>query len=442
MYPGPAVPLGDECAGTIVALGGGVDDLRVGDEVVAVAVGALGTFATTDARLVARKPAGLSFEQAATIPIAFLTATYALQGLANISAGERVLIHAASGGVGMAALQVARRSGAEIFATAGTPKKREFLRSLGVQHVMDSRSLDFAPEVMARTAGEGIDIVLNCLSGEATRRSVLLLRKGGRFLELGKNGILSPEQLSQLRHDIAYFVVALDRLCAEKPDDVAGLLGTILSALKEGSLRALPFERFTLSDAGSAFRHMAQARHIGKVVLTHGSPAAGSSSSTIAGPLRDDATYLITGGLGGIGLHVAQWMVKEGARHLVLLGRGGPSEAARQTIAHLQAAGAQVQVVSADVCRADHLGAALDDVRRSMPALRGVLHAASILDDGVLMQQSWERFSRVMAPAVAGAWNLHTLTRNSPLDSFVLFSSAASILGSPGQGNYAAEIGR
>ncbi len=428
MYPGDPGPLGLECAGTVTAVGEEVG-LEVGDDVLAMAPGSFGTFVTTDARLAARTPAGLDFEDAAAIPVVFLTAHYGLNHLARLQPGERVLVHAAAGGVGLAAVQLARRAGAEVLATAGSPAKRAFLRERGIEHVFDSRSLAFADGARAATGGRGVDVVLNSLAGEFIPRSLDVLAPGGRFLEIGKIDIWGPQRVAEARPDVAYFVIALDRMGVDDPALVGSLLREVLEGFADGSLRPLPRHVFALAAAPAAFRFMAQARHTGKIVLSQGAEG---------GPVRGGATYLVTGGLGALGLRVAGWLAARGARHLVLLGRRGPSPEAGAAIGGLERAGVRVIVARADVAEEDELGKVLAETRATMPPLRGVVHAAGTLDDGVLLEQSWQRFGKVLAPKVAGAWNLHELTRALPLDFFVMFSSAASLLGSPGQGNYAA----
>jgi acyl transferase domain-containing protein len=432
MYPGDAGALGSECAGRVCAVGEGVGNLRPGDEVIAMTSPAFATHVTADARLVVRKPAAMTMDEAATIPIAFLTAAYGLHELARIKPGERVLIHAAAGGVGLAALQVARRAGAEIFATAGSPAKRDYLTSLGVRHVMDSRSVRFADEVMASTGGEGIDIVLNSLSGDFIPASLRTLRAGGRFIEIGKRGVWDQARVADAYPGVVYHVFYLGEACSEDPLLIGSMLQTLVDDMAHGALTPLPLRTFAAAAAAAAFRHMAQARHIGKVVVAPPAP----SRAPLA--IRSDATYLITGGLGALGLQVARWLHDEGARHLVLMGRREPSGPALEAIRTLEADGSRVHVARGDVSCAADVSRILEEAAAALPPLRGVVHAAGVLDDGVLAQQNWERFIRVMAPKVTGAVNLHRLTEGTPLDLFVLFSSASALLGSPGQANYVA----
>ncbi|HZN17328.1 MAG TPA: SDR family NAD(P)-dependent oxidoreductase, partial [Micromonosporaceae bacterium] len=449
VYPGldgREVTLGDECAGVVAAVGPGVTGVRVGDAVVAVASRSLGTHVVADARLVAVKPEQTSFAEAATVPIAFLTAAYALEHLGRIGRGERVLVHAAAGGVGLAAVQLAQAAGAEVFATAGNDEKRSFLRSLGVAHVMDSRSLAFADEVLEETNGEGVDVVLNSLSGEFIPASITTLAPYGRFVEIGKRDIYQNRQigLGEFRRNLAFFAVDLERMFVERPAMVGALLRQVVDRVAAGELRPLPMSCFPIADVDDAFHMMEQARHIGKIVLT----VSERGSVEVAppayrpGPVRAEASYLVTGGFGGLGRSVAQWLAEQGARQVVLVGRNGAPAAAQPAVDALRRAGVDVVTLAADMTQAGDVARVLGHIRERLAPLRGVIHAAGVLDDGILLQQSAERFRTVVRPKADGAWHLHAQTLGSAdapeLDFFVLFSSVTSVLGSPGQGSYAA----
>jgi len=439
VYPGGPIPFGAECAGTITAAGEGVKDLRPGDEVIALASGSFGAFVTADARAVISKPAALNFAQAATIPIAFLTAYYSLHQLARLAKGERILIHAAAGGVGLAAVQLAQQAGAEIFATAGSPEKRAHLKSMRVPHIFDSRSLTFADEIMKKTGARGIDVVLNSLPGEYITRSLAILAAYGRFVEIGKTDIYQnkPMGLFPFRNNLSYFALDLERVCREKPQLVRSLLFELMAMFEKGALKPLPHNIFRIEDAANAFRYMARRKNIGKIVLSFRGLDAETRSDRGLTP-RSEATYLITGGHGALGLAVARWLVEKGGRHLVLLGRGGVSAASNAVISELAAKDAVVKTIQADVSKETDVANALAEIRETMPPLRGVIHAAGVLDDHLLLNLSVESFQRVLAPKALGAWNLHSLTADLPLDFFITFSSVASVLGSPGQANYAA----
>ena len=429
-------PIGWECSGTIVACGEGVTDLAIGDAVMAMVPECFSTFVTVKVHCVVPKPEHLSFEEAATIPLAFLTASYGLQHLAKISEADRILIHAAAGGVGQAAVQLAQRAGAEIFGTASR-RKWAHLTALGVQHVMDSRSLDFADEVMTRTAGKGVNVVLNSLAGAYIPKSLSVLGTQGRFVELGATDTWPADQVAQTRPDLLYFEFHLSDLAEENPALFQTMFRDIATGFREGVFKPLPRRVFPIQQAVSAFRTMAQAQHIGKIVVSHQAWLP-ESSQTATTNMNKEGTYLITGGLGGLGLKLARWLGAQGARHLVLLARRKPAGAAREVLHELEQAGVQVVVVQADVSHQEQVARVLAELKETMPPLRGIFHLAGILDDGVLQQQTWARFARVLAPKVGGAWNLHTLTQHMPLDFFVLFSSMSSLWGTPGQGNYAA----
>ncbi|TBR57189.1 hypothetical protein B4U84_26495 [Westiellopsis prolifica IICB1] len=427
---------GFECAGKIVAVGENVSNLAVGDDVVAVMThDALGSFITIRADLVALKPQNLSYEEAATTALAFLTAYYGLHYLAKIQPGDRVLIHAAAGGVGQAAVQLAQRAGAEVFATASEAKWK-FLRSMGVKYVMNSRTLNFVSEVMNLTQEKGVDIVLNSLNGEFITKSFEVLGQGGRFVEIGKINIWDENRVKANRPDVSYFPFDLGEVEHRHPGLIPAMLKDLMHQLKQNNLKPLPHKVFSIQNVVDAFRYMASAKHIGKVVVSMPEVAAGAEGSKVL--IQENGTYLITGGLGALGLQVAQWMVEQGVQHIVLAGRCGASKAAQEIINKLEHTGTQILIVKADISNLEDITRLLDEIKVSMPPLRGVVHAAGILDDGVLLQQNWQQFQRVMAPKLEGAWNLHTLTQNLPLDFFVCFSSIASFLGSPGQGNYAA----
>lgn len=423
------VPFGGECAGVIAAVGSGVNGLRVGDSVIAAqALGSLAQFVTVPAAFVIRKPDLLTDAEAATLPTTFLTACYGLMHLARLKKGDRVLIHAAAGGVGQAAVQIAQQQGAEIFATA-SPGKWEFLRTFGIQQVMNSRTFDFADDILTATDGQGVDVVFNSLNGEAIPQNLRALAPGGRFVEIGKIGIWPAEQIHEHRPDIEYFPFDLLEVSQAQPDLIAALLSQLLAQFQAGTLRPLPKKVFAIEAAPQAFRYMAQARHIGKVVLTL--PPVAPQQSLI----QAEATYVVTGGLGALGQCVSRWLAEQGAQHLLLIGRRSPGPEAQQWLQQLERAEVNVRVETADIADLPALKAALSDLRYP---LKGVFHLAGCLDDGLLTHQTWERFAPVIAPKLTGAWNLHQLTRSRDLDYFVCFSSIASLLGSPGQGNYAA----
>jgi phthiocerol/phenolphthiocerol synthesis type-I polyketide synthase C len=425
LYPGDAGPLGAECSGTISAIGPGVRRFSVGDNVVAIAAASFSSFALADERLVAFKPSTCDFNEAATMPVAFLTAWHGLHSLAELSAGQSVLIHSAAGGVGLAAVQIAQQKGARVFATCSNPKM-PYLESIGVDRPLDSRTLHFADEIARRTGGCGVDVVLNSLPGDYIEKSLDLLAPGGVFIEIGKRDIWSAERVHEVRPDVRYFVFDLAELCREEPERVGAMLSMSIE-----NFRPIPHTSFSIVDAALGFRFMAQSKHVGKVVILQ--PPA----STL--PLfRPDRAYLISGGLGSLGIPLLEWMADHGAHHLIAISRGAGSAIADGVIRKLAEKGAHLRVCNADIADMDGLSEVFGRELSSLPPLAGVFHLAGVLDDGTLPKQTPEKLENALRPKAYGAWNLHLLTREMSLDYFVLFSSVASVLGSPGQGNYAA----
>jgi acyl transferase domain-containing protein/NADPH:quinone reductase-like Zn-dependent oxidoreductase/acyl carrier protein len=429
MYPGDPGPLGNECVGQISAIGQEVHRFKIGDSVLALTPQAFCSHVNTREELAVHRPKEIGIEAAATIPIAFLTADYALTHVGKMKRGDKVLIHAAAGGVGMAALQLARRAGAEIFATAGSPQKREMLRSMGVENVMSSRTLDFAEEIMEATQGRGIDIVLNSLSGEFIPKSISVLKKGGRFLEIGKIDLWDQERVNQIKPGILYTPFLLGEICQKDPRLVQAMFEKLIQDFRDGALNPLPLKTFPMREVAAAFRFMAQAKHVGKIVI--------DQRLEDVGAIRPDASYIITGGVGGLGLTFAKWLVDKGARSLFLISRKGNGEKAIEAIRGLREDGAKVVVVNGDVANIADLQHLLSLSDSDHP-IKGIIHAAGVIDDASLQNQNESRFAGVLSPKVQGSWNLHRLTDKMDLDFFVMCSSAAAVFGTPGQGNYAA----
>lgn len=444
MYPRDApdaLDLGDECTGRVVRVGEGVSDFKVGDRVVASASACFASHVTISERLVLPLPVTFSFEEGATFLVNYTTAYFALNMVGGMQEGERVLIHAGAGGVGMAAVRIALAAGAEVFATAGNHVKRKLLHDLGVHHVYDSRSLLFAEELMEDTAGEGVDLILNSLAGDMLKKSLELLGENGRFLEIGKRDIFGDTRISlkPFRKSTSFHAIDLSQVMRGKRRD--SILEGIRKELENGVIRPLPFRTFPIGETAEAFRCVAQARHIGKVVLT----TDGSIPETTPPVNRDrlylrpDASYLITGGLRGLGLSMAEWCASKGARYLILTNRSGVCELeTEEGIKRLEERGVEVMVRASDVSDPDALNELLKQASDTMPPIKGVFHGAAALSDRVLLQMTPGEFETAMRPKAYGAWNLHCQMKEMPLDFFLMMSSISAINGTPGQGNYAA----
>ncbi|MFW6693106.1 SDR family NAD(P)-dependent oxidoreductase [Streptomyces sp. MAR4 CNX-425] len=424
LYPGEPV-LGTEAAGVVVETGSDVSGFAVGDRVMGLVPESFGSRAVADHRLLARVPDGWSFEQAASVPVVFLTAWYGLVDLAGLKPGETVLVHAAAGGVGMAAVQLARHLGAEVFATA-SPPKWDAVRERGVDpdRIANSRTLDFEEQILRATGGAGVDVVLNSLAGEFLDASLRLLPRGGRFLELGKTDLRDPADVAAAHPGVTY--AAYDLMQAG-PERIQRMLTEVVALFEKGVLQPLPVATWDVRDAKAAFRHLSQARHVGKVVLT------------VPPALDPDGTVLVTGGTGALGGLVARNLVTaHGVRHLLLASRRGTdAPGAAELVAELHELGATASVESCDLGDRDAVAGLLAAVPAEHP-LTGVVHTAGVLADGVVESLSAEQVDAVLRPKADAALHLHELTRDLDLAAFVLFSSAAGVLGAPGQANYAA----
>ncbi|MET0234480.1 MAG: SDR family NAD(P)-dependent oxidoreductase [Kibdelosporangium sp.] len=421
MYPGDAGPMGVEGAGLVTEVGPGVIDLVPGDRVMGLLPWAFGPAVVADHRVIVKLPAHWSFVQGASVPVVFLTAYYALADLADLQPGESLLVHAAAGGVGMAAVQLAKHWGAEVFGTA-SPAKQHSLRAQGLadDHVASSRTLDFADDFLARTDGRGVDVVLDSLAGDFVDASLRLLPRGGRFVEMGKTDVRDPAAVAASHPEVSYQAF---ELFDAGPDRIRQVLGELMKLFENGALHPLPIATWDVRRAPEAFRFVSQARHVGKVVLTV--PSAMGSRGTV----------LVTGASGTLGGLVARHLVTEhGVRHLLLTSRRGQ---APELVAELTGLGATVTMAACDVADREALRGLLADIPADRP-LTGVVHAAGVIDDGVIGSLTPGRIDTVLRPKVDAAWNLHELTEEADLAEFVLFSSAAGLFGGPGQGNYAA----
>ncbi|MCM6776660.1 type I polyketide synthase [Nocardia sp. CDC159] len=425
MYPDPDAPIGGEGAGIVLEVGPDVTDFAPDDRVMGLFPG-VGSAVVADSRTLVPIPAGWSFEDAAAVPIVFATAYYSLIDLAGVRSGESILVHAATGGVGMAAVQLARHLGLEVFATA-SPPKWNVLRGMGFDddHIATSRSAEFESKFLTTTQGRGVDVVLDSLAGDLVDAGLRLLPRGGRFVEMGLTDLRDPTAIANQYAGVTYRAFVL---MEAGPVRLGQILRELLALFDSGALRPLPVTRWDVRRAPEAFRYLSQARHIGKNVLT------------VPRGLDGDGTVLITGGTGGLGAMLARHLVvSHGARHLLLLSRRGPAaESAAELDSGLRAAGAEtVRIVACDAADRSALTTVLADIDARHP-LTAVVHTAGVIDDALFFAQTDKQVETVFRSKVDAAWNLHELTAHLDLTAFVMYSSISGVVGGPGQANYAA----
>lgn len=437
-FAGPG--LGMECAGTVVRTGPDVEGLVVGDRVLAFASGAFASHLVAKTFAVSKLPSQLSFEDATTLPVAFLTAYYALVHLARLEAGETVLIHGGAGAVGLAAMQIARHRGATVVATAGSGEKRALLRSLGADFVCNSRTLAFAEDVMSFTDGKGVDVVLNSLAGEAMVRSMDCLKPFGRFVELGKRDFYANTHLGlrPLRRNLSYFGVDVDQLIGAHKTLTGQLFADVMGLFVEGEFSPLPHRVFDGAHIAEAFRLMQRAGHIGKIVVTPARQASVSEAPANTFPVGAEGWHVVIGGTSGFGFATAEWLADRNARHIALISRSGHvSDSVATKVDALREKGVTIEIAAVDVTDADALDRLVSQLARHRP-IKGIVHAAMVLDDRLIQGTDRESIETVLRPKASGALHLEQIARRLALDYLLLFSSATTLFGNPGQLNYVA----
>jgi acyl transferase domain-containing protein/NADPH:quinone reductase-like Zn-dependent oxidoreductase/surfactin synthase thioesterase subunit/ubiquinone/menaquinone biosynthesis C-methylase UbiE len=430
---------GLECAGVITKVGSDVTNVKVGDEVMATAPSSLGGFAYPYGVHCVKKPVNISWHQAASLPVVYTTAYFSLIHHCRLEKGESVLIHAAAGGVGIAAIHIAKAVGAEIFATVSTQEKRDYIIGLGVksENIMNSRTLEFADEIMKKTNDEGVDVVLNSLSGEAIFKSVKCLSAYGRFVEIGKTDIYRNSKLGlqPFGNNLTYFGVDVDRLFEQKKEFGGKLFQESMDFFVENKFEPHPVTVFPIGKLADAFQFMGGARHIGKVIVSM------EGNVDVAPPVeikfKENGTYLITGGASGFGLSVAEWMTTKGAKNLVLMSRSGvKTDFERDIVARMEANGVNVMIAKGSVDNKSDVERIFKEVAEKMPPIKGIQHAAMVLDDGSIPEIDNKRYMSVFKPKAVGCWLLHDVTKDMDLDHFISYSSISAIYGNPGQVSY------
>lgn len=428
--------LGMECAGRIIKTGRHVGTLSIGDRVVALAPKSMRTMVAASADFARPIPDNWTFEQVVGLPAAYITAVSCLDHLPTDKSDLSVLIHSASGGVGLALANLLNKTGATIYATAGSPDKTEFLNNVGVNCIASSRTTAFADEVLNQTDGKGVDMVINTLGGDQADANVQVLKPGGVYAELGKH------QSRHRTHDAircrnagaSIHVIDIDKIWKDAPKHLSKVFHSVMSRIEDGAYPFLPHTAFSARNAAEAFRYVSDARHIGKVIVDFG-----ADWRNFAPPISPEATYLVSGGTRGFGLATAIWLNDVGARHIIVIGRS-PAKTARleEFERDCEASGTSLAIVSADITDLDQLKTAIGEKSSKLPAIRGVFHCAMEIEDRTLTNLTDESCRTSLRTKITGAWNLHKLTEDSQLTFLALYSSVASLIGPSGQAAYSA----
>lgn len=417
--------LGIESAGVVCEVGEGVSHLAVGDRVVYVGEGCFASHACVDAHLTVRLPDRIDLASASTIAASHLTVWYAFNELIALTAGQTVLIHSATGGLGLAAIAQARSKGLVVFATAGSPRRRRYLRELGIENVYDSRTPRFCEQILAKTGGRGVDLALNSLTGDLLDATIRCVRDGGIIAELGKS---DRREAGSFPRGIRSHVVAIDQLCRDQPARVGRWLTEIVERFVAGEIPPLPYTLTPISSCSEAFRSMAFAKHIGKILIAH--PTDNHSRAA-------DGTCLITGGTGGLGGQLMEYLVERGWKSIAVIARSLPSPEWRRRANDLAERGVRIEFFQGDVSNRLDVTRSLSTIRGKMPKLKGIFHLAGSLNDALISNQTWERCETAIQVKGHSAWILHDATLQENLSFFVLFSSIASMIDSAGQSSYA-----
>ncbi|CAH1244815.1 FASN [Branchiostoma lanceolatum] len=435
---------GLECSGTVVEVGSSVEHVKVGDDVIAFGDHCFASHVVCDKRFVVEKPSNVSWTEAAGFSMVFMTAYYALVERACLRPGQSVLIHSACGGVGQAAIQIARVVGARIFCTAGSEEKRDFLRQeLGIPHVSDSRSTRFFDDILKWTDGEGVDVALSSLYGDLQTATLKALSPGGILCEIGKRSMLENVKMNTrpFLENKNFLSVQLDLLMKTKPTQVQTLMKTVCNLLKDGNILPVKTTTKRIDDYKETLRWMSTGQHIGKVVFEIPSAFRPERLEPPMQIFDAHGTYLITGGFGGIGQALARWVVEHGARHIALLSRNGCKTAEnRRTVDYMESRGAKVYAITVDVTKKTSLQKMLNHLRENplVPALKGIFHLAAVIDDSNVLDADENQMERALAAKAQGALNLHELTHEDELDIFFLLSSVSATWGNPEQCGYVA----
>lgn len=432
--------IGMEVVGTVIKKGKNVSNINIGDDILTMAKhGGFTRYLTAKPDFYIKKATTLSYDEM-NIAVPFITAWHALVDKADLSEGETVLIHNGTGGVGLAAIQIAKKLNAKIITTTSTEEKKAHLRAEGVEHILYSRSLDYVKDVMDITDGKGVDVVLNAISGESLVQSFELLADYGRFIEIGKKDIVQNNSLPMqtFNRNVSFCHIDIDQMFLQKPKRTRQLFHTFYTKFQDEGYKPIPVTSFPAKDIKEAFRFINKSKHIGKVTLNFEEDGVELSASKSG--INSEGAFLITGGTAGFGFEIAKWLIGKEVKKVVLCSRSGVKDQKKQAFIDQvnQAGVTKVEIYKLDITNADEVTELIHSLSQNAIALKGIFHGAMVLDDAFMKDLDEERFLRVMNPKVLGAINLHNALGSCPLDFFLCFSSISALIGNIGQGNYVA----
>ncbi|KAK2809395.1 Type I Iterative PKS [Emmonsiellopsis sp. PD_5] len=441
-----------ECAGVVTAVGSGEfvqRTYKVGDRVVGMQAQPFASYARLSGYQAHVLPENISFAEAASIQVAFTTVYYSFVNVAHLEPGQTVLIHHGSGGVGQAAIQLARHLGAEVFVTVGSEEKKRFLMdyfNITESHILSSRAApsDLKRHLMRLTGNKGVHVVLNSTSGEMLAESWDCVASFGYHIELGrtdidKNGYIS---LAPFKRNVSFASVNLLAIADERPKVFYSVLDKVMALLAQGVLKPVqPLNVFPIDQLESAFRLMSERKHIGKVVVDFAEDTMVQAilPSPPATQLKSDGSYIIAGGLGAVGGILIKHLAARGAGHIITFSRrklADEERAARE--AEVEKLGARLHLLQCDIADEQSVQKTAEYCRQSLPPVRGIIHAGMVIRDRPLSKMTREEWNAALAPKVPGTLNLDQAFGSPDLDFFVTLSSIAATLGNPGQANYSA----
>ncbi len=422
----PTKYFGLDCSGVVTRVGNKVNDIHVGDYVTAFAPGCIGDYVVTNQRFVMKKPDHMNLLEAATIPSAYLTA-YAILQKMRLKEGSKILVHAASGGLGMAFIQLAKQMKLEVFATASKPKQY-ILKQMGIKYIFDSRTLDYAEKILNITDNNGVDAVINSFTGDYVMKNFEVLSKDGFFVELGERLRLDEMQAAGIRSDVKYIDFSLFHMIYNNPNDIRQMFSELYQMFQSEKIKALPYLVYSRDKVKDAFRLMQKGKHISKILI--------QMNGKWKGEAKAKGTIVITGGAGGIGFEIIKNLIEKGEYYIAVIGRSKQSKSILEKFLSIGEKASRIHYFCADAGKYLELEKVFEEVQSTMPPICGVIHSSGISSDNLIANETWDNMNNVLNSKAYAAWNLHRLTKHMDIKFFVMLSSVTAVIGSIGVLSY------